>query len=651
MAEGPAQLHNSRWQGGSEHGSAPKILQNSIPGLFFAQAAANPLKIFSRYRQFGDDSWVINRWSDVAQQVTLVANFLLQHGVNKGDRVAILSSTRHEWLVADLAILAVGAVSTPIYQTSTAEEAGYILWDSGATVVFVENQEQLEKIRYLAGNKITVPASDDVAGGEIAITVTCVVTFESPKNSSDPELTGEVSIDNLPEIVSRQLHSKNRAKISELVAALRRDDLASIVYTSGTTGVYKGVMQTHGNHLAMLDGAVASGLLGDGSGIFLFLPLAHSFARLIGYVILPNCGDLIFPTVVSKTSSQFNAKRLFEDIRCSNPKIFPSVPRIFEKLMSTLGSAGAGSLKSRVTASAICSYQRLAPLAAQGELHGLADRIRYLISHFMVRKIRRAVFGNGFRYAISGGAPLSIDTHRFFDSIGIKIFEGYGLTETCPALTANTELFCKPGTVGRPFPTVQLRIAQDGEILAAGDNIALGYWRRPKATAEAWLAGGWFATGDIGEVDSDGFLKITDRKKELIVNAGGKKIAPALLEGRLKSSPYISQALVFGDRKPYLVALVTLELPNVIEWDRKRGHVERSAAELAADPEVNRLIADAVSGANRGLANYEQVRRFAVLAEDFTVDNGLLSPTLKLRRKAVTTHYAAQIEELYNQLF
>lgn len=638
-------LSNSRWANYRPETSPfppPELIQQtSVGALFFETAAAHAHKLCYRYRNHAEDIWERVTWGEAENQVLKTALFLRDIvGVKPGDRVGIMSSTRAEWLIADLALLSVGAVSTPIFQTQTPNEAGFIIWDAEIKHLFLENEEQLKKISELQSSPLTILDTEEKPGGKFDIRLKSITSFE------ECSIDSPAPLHSLPKILAAPTPDAEAAKsIKDFAAQIDRDSLASIVYTSGTTGIPKGVMQSHGNHLSMQDMIYSSGLVGDGHGVFLFLPLAHSFARAVCYTPLATGGDLIFPSVIDQKSSRFDAKRMFQDVKESAPGVFPSVPRLFEKVMTGIGAQASRGIKGKLLTWAMREYPKLRDAKKRGRLSGLASPFKYGFASELVKRVRTAAFGANLSHCISGGAPISLETLQFFDAIDVLILEGYGLTETCPALTANVPHAYRFGTVGRAFEGVELKIAEaDGEILSRGPNMASGYLGRKKSTDEVWEADGWFHTGDIGEIDEDGYLKITDRKKDLIVNAGGKNIAPQLVEGKLKSSPYISQALVYGDRKPYLVALLTVEYDNVHRWAAEQ---KLSREGILESPQFRELLKKEIKTLTADLANYEHVQSFAVIAEDFSIENGLLTPSLKLKRKPIIEKYRELIEGLY----
>lgn len=626
-AEPPA-LSNSRWSGdpATDPPFPPPtdLGAETLPELFANFAVARDHKPFARTRDIFDGEWIIWSWREALFQVLQLATYLKNVvKINRGDRVAILSATRYEWVLADLAIMAAGGVSVSIYHSLLSDDVGFILFDSDATAIFVENDEQLKKV--VEAETHGVKVGDETT----PLSPRTKIAFEkisTPLNSQCTELHSLLSSD-----TSSKTLDTAADELRAMIKPATQETTATIVYTSGTTGLAKGVVQTHGNHLSMLQSAGLSGLMGDGSGLFLFLPLAHSFARLIEYVALATGGDLIFPAIVDRKSSKFDAKQVLSDLAASGARVFPSVPRLFEKIME-------GFLSSR------SPTRKLVAWAVQARMRG-ATGITGAIAAKIVKGARKKIFGKSFGYAISGGAPITTETIRFFDALDATIFEGYGLTETCPAIAANTARYRKIGSVGRPFPCNEVKFdPEDGEIIVRGGNIAQGYWKRPEETEVAWKDG-WFHTGDIGRLDEDGFLFITDRKKDLIVTAGGKKIPPTLLEGKLRDSPLISQAFVYGERRPYIVALITINPDNVRS---ALGHNNDTSIEaLARDPEVQRLIESVVSKLNSSLASFEQVKRFHILGEDFTIENGMLSPTLKPKRKVIYSRFESEIAALY----
>jgi long-chain acyl-CoA synthetase len=580
--------------------------------------AALPDTVRSRAQSAPDDvvftRKVDGRWAPVtakefATEVASLAAGLVAAGVQAGDRVGLMSKTRYEWTLCDYAIWTAGAVTVPIYETSSAEQVQWNLGDSGAVGVIVES----------AAHQATL---DEVRG-------------------QLPDLKGAWQIDagGLEELAA----SGRDVPESELTArrqTLTTDSLATIIYTSGTTGRPKGCELTHGNLLGTGRSAslVLPELFNKDGSTLLFLPLAHVFARLIQVACVESG---------ARMGHTADIKALLADFATFQPTFILSVPRVFEKVYNTAKQKahadGKGKIFDRAEATAIAYSEALdkgkvaLPLKLQ---HGLFDKLVY-------SKLRAAM-GGKVAWAVSGGAPLGARLGHFYRGIGITILEGWGLTETTAAGTVNTPANLKIGTVGRPSPGVTVRIAEDGEILMAGENLYRGYWHNQGATDEV-VAGGWFHTGDIGELDDEGYLKITGRKKELIVTAGGKNVAPAVLEDRLRAHPLVSQCMVVGDQKPYIACLVTLDPEALPGWLKSKGKPESAdVAALADDPDVQAEIQRAVDEANKAVSKAEAIRKFRILPEDWTEEGGQLTPSLKLKRSVVMKQYGEQVEALYS---
>lgn len=569
---------NSNW---TEQNSAPQLLENtSLPHLFFACADKAQKEEFCRFRNDPDTPWSTLSWEDASSKTKMLASFLKDKLNGNDSFAAVISASRMEWIISDYAIQSTGLASVSIYQTLTEDQVGQLLDDCGARIVFVENQSQYNKVK---NRKDLLIISFEKVDGDC-------IHFDSALEQ------GNTSDFLLPEIT--------------------QESLASIVYTSGTTGVPKGVVQTHGNHLAMLTSILHSELVEDAKRVFLYLPLAHSFARLIAYTPLIGPGSLVFPTIVNKEESEFRAEQVFEDIKSSGCFYFPSVPRLFEKVMT----------KTQTILSL--------PIV----------RGNNPVGRWIRNKLKEKIFGSEIKFGISGGAPLGTEVGAFFEKLGLKIYEGYGLTETTPAMCANTKRHHRPGSVGRRFNCNEIKIApSDSEILVRGENVFSEYLNKPDATKKVFTDDGWFMTGDIGHIDSDGYLFITDRKKDLIVSAGGKNIAPALTESKIKVSKFVSQAVIYGDRKPYLVALITLESEQVNKWLKEpiQSYSESEKLHNLINEEIERYCVD--------LASYEQVKRFCILDNDLTIEAGELTPSLKVKRKVVVEKYKHLFEELYEQ--
>ena len=600
----------------------------SLPAMFFDRARRFAGR--TRYRVKREGAWRDVSWEDHERNVLELAAGLLEDGVRPGEKIALLAGTRPEWMEIDFAILATGAVTIPIYPSNLAAECGYILWNSESALCFVENAAQLAKIREVTGEGF------DLDGRRQRISLRDVYVIDGEGDGATPlaalRARGKAALE------------ARRAEIEKRVNAIAREDLATIVYTSGTTGPPKGVMQTHGNHLATIEALERVGLgeVGAPDQVdFFFLPLAHSFARANEY----------FGTFMGSTTAFAQGiDTIAADIRETSPTLVPSVPRIFEKIYARiLSQRDAGSAFQRAIFDWAVSVGREKSRCLQeGRAVPFLLRLQAAVADALVFGRIHRLLGGRIRYMISGGAPLAREIQEFFHAAGILILEGYGLTETTPTLTINRPDAFRFGTVGRAIEGVELRIAEDGEILARGPNVAQGYFKRPEATAEAWDAEGWFHTGDIGELSEDGFLRITDRKKDLIKTSGGKYVAPQNVENLLKTQRHVSQAVVIGDNRKYCVALITLDLDEVRSWAREQGVPDDDPATLAGHPKVRELLDGEIQAVNRHLASYEQVKYFRILPEDFTQESGELTPSLKVKRKVVSQKYADWIEEMYS---
>ncbi len=596
--------------------------------MFFARARHHGAR--PRYRVKRDGRWVEVSWAACAESVREIAAGLCALGIAPGDRVGLLSATRPEWVEIDLAIQAIGGITIPIYPSTLPEECGYILWDSGAAVVFAENAAQTTTVRTVAGRGIVVD------GRREPVEVRRLVVIEGGGSASGEGALGLEAL----RAQGREQLERFGPEIDRRTAALRREDLATIVYTSGTTGPPKGVVQSHGNHLASLEAVAPLGLAQEGDVDFLFLPLAHSFARMLEYL------GLYVGTV---TAFARGIDTLATDMAETSPDYVAAVPRVFEKIYGRIIATrdAGGPLKRTLFDGAVAVGRRWSAHVQAGRpVPPALEALRGVAHQLVFRRIHQ-LLGGRVRYLGSGGAPLSREIAEFFHAVGLLVLEGYGLTETTPVLAVNRPDAFKFGSVGRPLSGVEIRIAADGEILARGPNIALGYHRRPQETAAAWDAEGWFHTGDIGAVDEGGFLRITDRKKDLIKTSGGKYVAPQKIENALKSQPYVSQAVVIGDGRKYCVALVTLDGEALRSWAASRSVVATTDEELSRHPQVVELIAKQVVTVNRGLASFESVKYFRILPQDFSVEGGELTPSLKIKRKVVAERYRSVIDAMY----
>ncbi len=588
----------------------------------YGERAAQLAKVGGAWREIS--------WRALGDEVRELALGLIALGRQRGDAVALLSQSRAEWVRADFAIFSAGGITIPIYPSYPAEGVAYIVNDSGARTLFVEDRGQLAKV-FEAAREMPGLESIVLIHGEAP----------APGAPSGPRAKPLRVLDWAGlRALGRSQRAALEAAFAERLSAVSPEDVATIVYTSGTTGHPKGVVQTHANHLAALRAAAEVTEVREGEVHLLFLPLAHSLARFESFIGVYQGLTTAFAESLEKLSDNLKEVR---------PHFIVSVPRVFEKVYAKVlsGVEGGPPLKKKIFYWALGVGRQVSERTRSGRPLPLALSAQHAVAHRLVFGKLHAALGGRLRFCFSGGAPLAREIAEFFHAVGVLILEGYGLTETCPILTANRVRRYKFGTVGLAFPGVELQIAEDGEILARGANIARGYYRRPEETAEVFKPDGWFHTGDIGELDAEGFLRITDRKKDLIKTAGGSYVAPQHIENLLKGDPFVSQAVVYGDRRPYPVALITLNPEELSKFARNAGLGDKPLAELARNPAVIERIRQTVDQVNEGLASYARLKRFAVLPADFSQEGGELTPTLKVKRKAVSANYADLIESLY----
>ncbi len=602
--------------GAAERGTGSKTIADLLP-LAARRYGDAPAIMFK------DDggAWVKRSFVEVLETARSLSLGLIDLGVEAGDKVAILANTRPEWTYFDFAALSAGATVVPIYQTNSPEECQYVLENSDAKVVVVEDEEQLAKIDEIR---------DQVPKLEHLIRMTG--SSEGAISASDLAARGE-----------RIEASRWEARWS----AVTPDDICTFIYTSGTTGPPKGCIISHGNYRAMLDMVVEGGGLGVGEGAegeddisYLFLPLAHSFALLIQLATFELGATLAY--------WERDPLKIIPNLSEVRPTYFPSVPRIFEKIYTAANSAAekAGGLKKAVFKWAIGVGRRMREAERAGREPGFALRKQYEVADKQVLSKIRGLFGGRLRQATSGAAPINPEILSFFDAAGVLVLEGWGMTETSTAATISTPEDFRIGTIGKPFPGCEVRIADDGEILVRGPNVFKGYYKNEEATRET-LVDGWLHTGDIGEIDSDGYVKITGRKKDIIITAGGKNITPANLEAEIKQHPLVSQCVVVGDRRPYLVALVTLDPEEVAAYASEHGLAADPAA-LAENADVRASIEAHVEEINQKFARVEQVKKIEILPADLSQEGGELTPTLKVKRAVVASKYSGEIDALYS---
>lgn len=570
------------------------------------------------YGRKAHGQWTTITHDQLRHDVECFAMGLLHHGVVPGERVGIVSENRVEWAIADFAISAIGAVDVPIFPTLTPAQEAYIYRDCAATCVIVSNALQLSKIKKvweeIPSLKLVIVMNDDVP------------TEERVLRFSDVVAEGE-------QLASAE---ERRQKFIAMASRVHADDLLTLIYTSGTTGNPKGVMLTHGNLMSNIAGSLEVIDITEKDTFLSYLPMCHSYERMTGYYFAFSVG--------SSTWIAESIETVAENMREVRPTVMTSVPRLFERIKMRVEANVAKEKPIRQTIFhwALGVGRRY----VAGE-HGPLLSLQYRVADKLVFSKIRDRTGGRLRFFASGGAPLSVEVGTFFSVIGLTILEGYGLTETSPVLTFNREGEQELGTVGRPIPNVQIRIAEDGEILAKGPNIMKGYWNDEAATRETVTVDGWLHTGDVGHFNERGHLVITDRKKHLLVSSGGKNIAPQPIEALLTASPLIDQALLIGDQREFCTALIVPEREACEAWAQRSGLVFGSWDALAHSQELYQALQRDITLAQKDLSKYERIRRFRVVATPFSVDNGLLTPTMKIKRKAVLQQYSDVVESMY----
>jgi long-chain acyl-CoA synthetase len=587
----------------------------------FSHAADDPDHVI--IQRLVDGSWTDVTCAQVADQVRSAALGLIAEGVEPGDRVAILSATRYEWAIIDFAILSIGAVTVPIYETSSAEQVRFVLSDSGAVAAFAETDEHFQKIEELKGELPALRHVYRIDG------------------------TGPAALDELAKIGE----GTDRDTVTKRLEAIKSADVATLVYTSGTTGRPKGCQLTHSNLLHEMHGAKACfpNLLDKGEKLLVFLPLAHVLARAITIAAFSNKVTLGFTSDV---------KNLVPTLGVFKPTLVVSVPRVFEKVYNTAEQNARDGGKDKIFAAAANTAIEWSKAKASGGQErsdtgkksggaGLLLNLKHALFDRLVYGKLRAALGGNCHAAISGGAPLGARLGHFYRGVGLTIYEGYGLTETSAAITVNRVDDVKVGSVGKLLPGNSMRLGDDDELLVTGGVVFGGYWHNQSET-DAVFSDGWFHTGDLGAIDDDGFLTIVGRKKEIIVTAGGKNVAPALLEDRLRAHPLISQAMAVGDAQPFIAALITIDPEAFPGWKQRNGKdASATVGDLAEDPDLLAEIDLAVKDANQAVSHAESIRKIRILPVDFTEDTGELTPTLKVKRKVVAEKFASDIEALY----
>ncbi|MFN8555539.1 MAG: long-chain fatty acid--CoA ligase [Candidatus Obscuribacterales bacterium] len=605
-------------------------MTQGIATRFFERAQKMGDRVGVRYKEQKSPYKGLS-WTDYASLVRDMAFGLAALGVDSGSSVAIFSANSIYWVAADIATICNGGISVPIYPTSSQSDIQYILENSEAQIVFVQNEELCRKV---------------VATKKEAINK--IVLLNKPQKSL-AELTQELglpadqstlaSVEDILEL-GKKLKSENPNLIDERLSRTKLSDLATIIYTSGTTGTPKGAGLTHANILSLIE-AVKQVLPVDENTVYLnYLPLSHVFERV--------CGEFYWMTCAGEYAFAESIEAMGKNLAEVQPTMILVVPRVMDRIYSKvrIGIEGASGRRKKLINWSIAIGKQIVGKRAEGKNISAFLQAKYWLAEKLVLGKLREKIGPRLNLVVSGGAPASTEPIEFFNAIGIDTLEGYGLTETTAPACVNLRGKVKIGTVGPTLPSINLKIGEDGEILLKGPSIFNGYYKNPEATADAF-EDGWFKTGDIGEVDKDGYLKITDRKKDLIVNSAGKNIAPQRIEAILKTVPFVSQAVVFGDKQKALVALLTLDEQAATEFGREQNWEFNSYAELLTQPKLNQFLRKEIQSRSGQLADYEVVKRFAVLPDELSVDEGELTATLKIKRNVVASRYKSVIEALY----
>lgn len=570
--------------------------------------------------QFKSDAqWRSVSHATFAERVRRIARGLRAIGVNRGDHVAILAENRPEWALADYGCLTAGIADVPIYPTLIPEQIAYILNDSRCVAIFVSTSEQALKV---AGIRASVPVVAHVIGFTEELPGADMSLAQLEHKGADGETAADIA--------------RYRSDALEVTP----DDLATIIYTSGTTGEPKGTMLTHGNFYSNVQAVMSLVPMVHDDIALSFLPLSHSFERTVGHYLMHASGvSVAYAESVDALLANFSEVR---------PTIVVSVPRIYEKIYARVleNALASGAIKKRIFFWARQVGDKWADEKLAGRTPAGSLAFKYSIATRLVFSKLKARVGGRLRLFVSGGAPLAPEINKFFYSAGLMILEGYGLTETSPIISCNTPQHFRIGTVGRPIPGVDVKIAADGEILARGANIMLGYLNKPEATSEALDAEGWFHTGDIGELQ-DGFLRITDRKKDIIVTAGGKNIAPQPVENQAKMNKYVSQAVMIGDKRKFPIMLVVPNFETLEKWAKLKNLLWTNRAQLLAQPQVKAKIEKEVFGSLHGLAKFEMPKKIGLLDQDFSIEGGELTPTLKVKRRIIGERHKALVDALY----
>jgi long-chain acyl-CoA synthetase len=568
-----------------------------------------------RYKDQAKGAWVDVSYNELGEIVREFSLGLQDLGIEARDKVAILSNTRPEWTYSDFAVLCAGGTVVPIYQTNSPEECQYVLEHSESRAVVIEDAQQMEKIRKIRGQ---LPRLEHVISME-------------PLEGDDV-------------ISMAALRERGRARpaadFDARIAGVQPSDVATYIYTSGTTGPPKGCIIDHANWRFMLDAAEEDGVLVENEVVYLFLPLAHAFARLIQLLSTDVGGTIVY--------WEKDPNKIVPNLVEVRPTYFPSVPRMFEKIYATaIGAVDKASpIKKAIFHWAIRIGRKVRELEQQGKKPGPLLSRQYAFADKQVLSKVRGLFGGRIKQCVTGAAPISQEILEFFWACGVPVMEGYGMTETSTGFTINRVEDHRFGSVGKAFRGCEIKIAEDGEVLLKGPNIFRGYYKNEEATRDT-VKDGWLHTGDLGRLDADGFLFITGRKKDIIITAGGKNITPANLENGLKQNQYISQAVVYGDRRPYLTAIITLDPEAIAAYATDHNLGTTDVAELSKRPEIRGLVQKALDEVNEKVARVEQVKKFEILPHDLTQETGELTPTLKVKRNVVYEKYSDDFNRLY----
>lgn len=584
----------------------------TINDLFFRITGAGNARAVLWQDEAG--AWHPLSSDQIYQRVRALGKAFLDCGAHKGDCIALIGENRWEWAVTDFAVLAIGAVNVPIYPTLTGEQISVLLQDAGCKIAVVSTRQQFQKLNAVREQTqlehIVLMDDDKLPQGAVG--------FSSLIQGADA------------------LGNERDTVFDALAQSVDPQDLATLIYTSGTTGEPKGVMLTHGNIASNQNYAVREFSFGPDDVCISFLPLSHITARALDYVMY-GCGAQV------AYCSQFD--KLPQSMREVRPTVFVGVPRVYEKIRQEVERrASLSPVKKRLLAGAVKLGGKYSDVVYSGRQPG--SPLWKTAKKLVYGKVHEA-FGGRVRVFVSGGAPLGVDTAKWFASVGIPVWEGYGLTETSPVIAINSPQRQRMGSVGQTLPNVEIKFAEDGELLVRGPSIFPGYWKKPAANAECFDAEGWFRTGDIGHVDKDGFLYITDRKKELLKTSGGKLVAPQPIENKLKTNMLVAQVALVGDRHKFISAIISPNFTALEEWARHHALDIRTRAELVSDYRVVALYADIVREVNAGLANFETIKRFRIVPDEWTQDSGELTPSMKLKRRVINQRYAAVVAELY----